>query len=336
MIANTPRTGLQRFRRFMTWALAAGVAAFLVVPMLITFESSGTKTYREAAGADAQFVDVNGIDVHVEIEPYTGESSGEHPVIILLHGFGASTFSWRDVIEPLSRDGEVIAYDRPGFGFTERPTQWEGSNPYGVPGNVELLDALITKFAKGREVVLVAHSAGAQIAAEFAIQSPDAVQRLVLVDPAILTTGGSPAWLNWVYDVPQIDRLGPFAVQGIATSGLDLLSESYYNKTLITDEVLAGYQKPLQVIGWEQAFWEFNKAPRTNSVVENLENIEQPTLLITGENDTVVPVEDTEELAKLIPNSTLVFITQSAHLPQEEQPQVFVYAVNAWLAGKSI
>jgi pimeloyl-ACP methyl ester carboxylesterase len=320
----------------MTWALAAGVAAFLVVPMLITFESSGTKTYREAAGADAQFVDVNGIDVHVEIEPYTGESSGEHPVIILLHGFGASTFSWRDVIEPLSRDGEVIAYDRPGFGFTERPTQWEGSNPYGVPGNVELLDALITKFAKGREVVLVAHSAGAQIAAEFAIQSPDAVQRLVLVDPAILTTGGSPAWLNWVYDVPQIDRLGPFAVQGIATSGLDLLSESYYNKTLITDEVLAGYQKPLQVIGWEQAFWEFNKAPRTNSVVENLENIEQPTLLITGENDTVVPVEDTEELAKLIPNSTLVFITQSAHLPQEEQPQVFVYAVNAWLAGKSI
>jgi len=336
MMTEQPRTRLQRFRLVAIWALAAGVAAFLVVPMLLTFESSGTLTNREAAGPNARFVEIDGIDVHVEVEPYSGESEAEYPVMFLLHGFGASTFSWRDVIEPLSRDGEVIAYDRPGFGFTERPTQWEEINPFGVPGNVALLNALITEFAQGREVVLIAHSAGAQIAAEYALQFPDSVQRLVLVDPAIYTTGGSPAWLNWIYNVPQINRLGPFAVQGIATSGLDLLSESYYNQTLITDEVLAGYQRPLEVIGWEQAFWEFSKAPRTNSVVENLAKIQQPTLLITGENDTVVPVADTERLATEIPNSTLVFITQSAHLPQEEQPRVFVYAINAWLANKTI
>ena len=54
------------------------------------------------------------------------------PTFILLHGFGASTFSWREVMAPLAEAGQVIAYDRPGFGLTERPLTWEGVNPRKV------------------------------------------------------------------------------------------------------------------------------------------------------------------------------------------------------------
>ena len=312
--------------------LASGVAAFLIVPLVIPFESSGTLTNKEAAGVGAEFLDINGTQVHVVTAEYSGPAEEDVPVIILMHGFGASTFSWRDVIEPLSAAGDVVAYDRPAFGFTDRPTSWEGDNPYGFAGNLELLTGLISEVAPNREVVLVGHSAGGQLAAEYARLNPELVQRLVLVDPSIYTTGGGPTWLRWIFDIPQIDRLGPFLVQGIATNGLDLLEESYYDKNQLTPEIYAGYQAPLKVIGWERAFWEFTTTPRDNQLVDNLTTISQTTLLITGEFDTVVPTADTQQLATVISDNKLVIIANTAHLPQEEAPDVFSAEVLTWLA----
>ena len=129
---------MRAFRRFMTRALLLGLAAFLIVPMVIPFDSSGTKTNIEAAGVNAEFALVNDINVHVDTEPYSGNRVDNVPLFILMHGFGASTFSWRYAMDSLSKQGEVLAYDRPGFGFTDRPTSWTGTNPYGFAGNFEL------------------------------------------------------------------------------------------------------------------------------------------------------------------------------------------------------
>ena len=87
------------------------------------------------------------------------------PVLILLHGFGASEFSWREVMEPLSTYGRVIAYDRPAFGLTERPMEgnWTGTNPYSVQGNVELLDGLMDELGVDK-AILVGNSAGGGVA----------------------------------------------------------------------------------------------------------------------------------------------------------------------------
>ena len=196
----------------MTWALVAGIVSFLVVPFLLPTESSGTKMARELAGPKDEFATLNGIDVRYRFEPYKGDCECMPPVLVLLHGFGASVFSWREVMEPLSEFGDVIAYDRPAFGLTERPTEWSGENPYGLEGNVDLLDAVVTEFGDGREIVLVGHSAGGLLAAEYTLSHPDTVSALVLVAPAILTTGGIPDGLEWLWGIPQIDRLGPVLV----------------------------------------------------------------------------------------------------------------------------
>lgn len=320
---------MKKFLKVVAWIMGVLLAAFLVVPFLIPFESSGTKTYREAAGADAEFVDANGLDVHVERQSYTGDCGCDAPLILLMHGFGASTYSWRDVIEPLGGYGEVVAYDRPAFGFTERPTEWTGTNPYGFAGNFEILDALISEFGDGREVVLVGHSAGGQLAAEYARLNPSRVSALVLVDPAILTTGGASDGLDWLWGIPQIDRLGPILVGGIASSGMDLLRESYADQSMITDDVLAGYRAPLTITGWEEAFWNFSTAPRTNQLVDNLDDVSMPVLLITGDADTVVPTADTIALNSLFSDSQLVVIDNSAHLPQEEKPADFMAGIAA-------
>jgi pimeloyl-ACP methyl ester carboxylesterase len=320
---------VKKFLKVVAWIMGVLVAAFLIVPFLIPFESSGTQTYREAAGSTAEFLEVNGLDVHVERQPYNGDCGCDAPLILLMHGFGASTYSWRDVIEPLGGYGEVVAYDRPAFGFTERPTEWTGTNPYGFAGNFEILDALISEFGDGRDVVLVGHSAGGQLAAEYARLNPTRVSALVLVDPAILTTGGAPDGLEWFWGIPQIDRLGPILVAGIASSGMDLLRESYADQSMITDEVLAGYRAPLTINGWEEAFWNFSTAPRTNQLAENLDGVTMPVLLITGDADTVVPTADTIALNSLFSDSQLVVIDNSAHLPHEEKPADFMAGIAA-------
>lgn len=322
---------MKRFRRGALWALLSGVLAFLIVPFLVPVETSGVLTAREAAGPGAQFVEVGGLEVHVETADYAGDSA-DPPVIVLLHGFGASTFSWREVIEPLTALGDVVAYDRPAFGFTERPTQWEGLDPYGVPGNLELLDAIVDRFADARPVILVGHSAGGLIAGEYARLHPDRVDALVLVAPAVLTTGGSPAWLAPVLAVPQIDRLGPLLVQGIASSGEQLLEQSFADPAALTDDVRAGYRAPLTVVGWEAALWRFTRAPRDNGLAAALDQLTVPTLLITGDSDTVVPTADTQRLGELLPNADVVVIEQSGHLPHEESPTAFIAAVSAWVA----
>jgi pimeloyl-ACP methyl ester carboxylesterase len=116
-------------------------------------------------------------------------------------------------------------------------------------------------------------------------------------------------------------------VSTIATSGLDLLYESYVDDSKITDAVLAGYTAPLKVNGWEKAFWLFNKAPRSNGVGERIAEIDVPTLVITGDRDTVVPTADSEAIAQKIAGAKLVVISNTGHLPNEEKPVEFVSEV---------
>lgn len=149
----------------------------------------------------------------------------------------------------------------------------------------------------------------------------------MLVAPAILTTGGTPDGLDWLWSIPQIDRLGPILVSSIASSGEDVLRESFVDQSLLTPEVYAGYRLPLQVSGWERAFWYFATAPKSNDVADRLTEFEMPVLLVTGDTDTIVPTADTLSLNELIPGSMLEVVSNSGHLPHEERPRDFVDAL---------
>lgn len=298
----------------------------LVGPFLIPVSTTGNYTKEQAAenlwGGKSNFVELAGHEVHYVT---SGDPESER-LIVLLHGFGASAFSYKDVIEPLGELGYVLAYDRAAFGFTERPTSWE-TNPYGIDGQLQVLDELIAKFGTNKEVFVLGHSAGGNIAAAYAVDNQEKLAGVILFAPAVLTTGGAPGFLNFIFEIPQFNHLGPLLVSTIATSGLDILYESYYDQDLITDEVLAGYTAPLKVAGWEKAFWEFNKAPRNSGVGARLEEIVIPTLVITGDADTIVPTYDSVMVSERIESSKLVKISQTGHLPNEEKPEEFASAV---------
>jgi pimeloyl-ACP methyl ester carboxylesterase len=321
--------------KLRTKVILGSIAALVLVgPFLVPVESSGTLTKEEAAAelwqGKSKFVEALDHEVHY-VESGDPDSNR---LILLAHGFGASAFSYRDVLEPLAKYGHVVAYDRAAFGFTERPTSWQGVNPYSAQGQLLVIDELIDRFGEGKEVFLVGHSAGGALAAGYALEHQEKLKGLVLYAPAVYGSGGSPDWLSWVYDIPQLNHLGPLAVSSIATSGLQLLDRSYNDPSLITDETLAGYTAPLKIKGWERAFWEFNKAPRSLGVAERLSELTIRTLVVTGDNDLVVPSENSVRLADELPNADLAIIKQTGHLPNEEKPSEFATVIIRYIESQ--
>ena len=171
-----------------------------------------TRPAQELADADSQFININGLDIHVKT---MGE--GE-PVFLLLHGFASSLYSWNQVVEPLSRIGKVIVYDRPAFGLSERPLKWEGQNPYGMQAQVDLAIGLLDYF-EVEQAILIGNSAGGAISMQAALEYPERVSALVLVDPAVYSGGGVPSWVRPLLATPQMRHLGPLFARQIKTAG---------------------------------------------------------------------------------------------------------------------
>ena len=304
-------------------------AAVLIIPFLIPVNTSGTLTNKEAAaeiwGDRSQYLTLANHEVHY----VTAGDPDSDKLLIMLHGFGASAYSFKYVIDQIP-NSFVVAYDRAAFGFTERQTEFD-QNPYDLESQLEVIDGFIETYEEDKDIFLLGHSAGGSMAMAYAESNQEKLTGLILEAPAVYVTGGAPAWLDWVFSIPQLDHLGPLLVSSIASSGLDLLYESYEDESLVTEETLEAYTKPLEVINWEKAFWEFNKASRPENLEQAINDITIPVLVITGDNDTVVATEDSIRLSEELPNAELIIIDQTGHLPNEEKPDEFAEIVSGFL-----
>ena len=302
-------------------ALIVLIGPFLVpVPPL-----ENTVPVEQLVDADSKFVEVNGVNVH-----YKTWGEGE-PTFILLHGFGASLFSWREVTEPLSQLGTVIAYDRPAFGLTERPLEWEGESPYGPPVQVDIVIGLMDELGV-EKAILVGNSAGGTVSMQVALQYPKRVQALILVDAAVYAGGGAPSWSRPILKTPQMNHVGPLIARQLQAQGVEFIKTAWHDPSKITPDIFEGYQKPLQVENWDKALWQLTVASEESGLVERLAEITMPTLVITGDDDRIVPTEQSLRLADDLPNAELKVIAQSGHLPHEEKPVEFMQAVTEFLS----
>ena len=287
----------------------------------------GTVPPEQLADPDSRFVEVDGITVH-----YKMAGEGE-PVLVLLHGFGASTFSWREVMEPLSEMGTVVAFDRPGFGLTERPMpgEWEGESPYSPEAQADLTVGLMDALGIER-AILVGNSAGGTVALLTALTYPERVAGLVLVDAAVYVGGGTPGWLRPLLNTPQMRHLGPLLARRIQDWGMDFARSAWHAPSGLTSEVWEGYTKPLRAQNWDRALWEVTRASHPLDLPERLDEVAVPVLVITGDDDRIVPKEQSVRLAEELPQADLVVIPNCGHVPQEECPEPFLQAVLEWMA----
>ncbi len=320
---------MKRLQR--TALIVAGVllTVLLVGPFLVPVPPlEDTVPPQELADSDSRLVEVNDLQVH-----YKRTGDGE-PTLILLHGFGASVFSWREVMEPLGELGTVIAFDRPAFGLTERPLSWEkGANPYTPQAQVALVVELMDALGID-EAVLVGNSAGGTVAVNAALAHPERFEALVLVDAAIYVGGGAPSWIRPLLRTPQLDRLGPLLARRIAVGGDAFLESAWHDPGRITPEIRAGYRKPLRAENWDRALWELTKASQQSDLSARIGEITMPSLVITGDDDRIVPTEQSIRLGREIPQAELVVIPDCGHLPHEECPGPFLDAVQSFLTAQ--
>lgn len=274
------------------------VAGILVAPVV---RVGRPVPVEELADPDSLFVDVDGLEVHHKVA-----GQGE-PTVVLLHGFAASVFSWRKVMEPLGDGGTVIAFDRPAFGLTERPMpgEWGEENPYSPEAQADLTVALMDELGV-EKAVLVGHSAGGAVALLTALRYPERVEALVLEDAAVYDYTATPEWLAPFLRLPLMDRLGPFLVRSITLWGEVVIREAWSDPNKITVELISDYKKPLQAENWDRALWELVLARHPIDLEERLGEVSVPALVITGGDDHIVPPHNSERLAADLPASELV------------------------------
>jgi pimeloyl-ACP methyl ester carboxylesterase len=294
----------------------------LVLPLLIAVVLPGCVSLRSFAAvrrevpAD-QFVRVGDQLVHVE-QAGTGEP------VVLLHGFGASTYSWRKVMPALAESHRVVAIDLNGFGYTQRPTT-RASYTREAQARLVLgtLDALGIDRAH-----IVGHSYGGGITLYLAFQHPERFRTMVLVDSSAPTYPNDRRSRAAAFR-PLDSLLARLVFLRPATIRRSLLS-AYWDDSKVTPELVQAYLDRLAIEGAPFAFYGLT-VPAPQGVTVELEKIAVPSLVVWGAHDTVIAPEVGRRAAARLQHSEFVLFDQSGHLPMEEEPEAFLRAVLPFL-----
>jgi pimeloyl-ACP methyl ester carboxylesterase len=210
------------------------------------------------------------------------------------------------------------------------PGEWVGENPYTPEAQADLVIRLMDIFGID-QAILVGNSAGGTIATLTALRHPERVQALVLADAAIYSGGGTPAWLGPILRSPQVQRLGPLVSRSVRLWGESAARSAWHDPSKLTPEIWEGSNRYQQVENWDRALWEFTLASHPLGLPERLDQIEIPTLVITGDDDRIVPTEESLRLADEIPNAELSVLPNCGHAPQQECPEAFLEALGEFL-----
>lgn len=313
----------------------------LVGPLLVPVRPlEGTHAETELSHEQSSFAELPGLSIHyVELDRHEAGDPQLSAPVLLLHGYLFNTATWRDVQPSLAQTGPVISFDRPGFGLTSRPAagSWaDGLNPYSPEGHARQTIALLDELGI-EQAVLVGHNSGAVVALEVALLAPDRVAGLVLAAPAVYRVGGSPDWLRPLLGTPHLSRLGPLLMRQLAGDpGGGFVAANWNDSSLIDDRALQAFRQNFQVHDWDKALWEVSKASREVEFLDQLFLIDTPALVLAGAGDTVVPAEDSQQLAAELGNGTFALLDDCGHVLHEECPALFSETVLGWLLAEEL
>ena len=264
------------------------------------------------------YVSALGVNLHYQD---TGPSKNAIP-ILFLHGFGASLQTWDTWAQALSEDCRVISVDLPGFGLT-------GEDPSGIytdQRSVEVLEAFL-KELKIPKVVLVGNSMGGKFAWQFAARYPNQVAKLVLISPDGYASPGIEYGKK--PDVPAIADLYRyfFSKTFLAMN----LEPAYADPNTLNDALVNRYYDLMLAPGVRGAILARMQQTVLQDPVPSLESIQVPTLLIWGEKDAFIPISNSNDYLKVMPNAKRVSLPNIGHLPQEEQPSIGLQVLKEFL-----
>ena len=259
-----------------------------------------------------------GLPLHVETlgpDPDSGVDS-----IVLVHGYGGSSFSWRYWTPLLAKRAHVVLVDMKGFGSAPKPDDGQ----YGPGHQAELIFRLILQ-ADLQRVTLIGHSLGGGVALGVALRlldsEPGRLKHLILVASAA-----------YKQRVPPFVALAKYRC--LASTALRILGTRFvirhvlksivFDASAVSDDQVLGYAEPLSSLEAHRALIDTALAivpPDLGKMTARFEELDVPTLVLWGRQDRVVPLWVGERLADQLPDASLEVLENCGHMPAEELPE---------------
>lgn len=264
------------------------------------------------------------LPLHVEVRGTAGRP------LVLLHGFGASGFTWRNWLPELERRYRVLVPDLKGHGSAPAPRD----GAYGPRDHADAVLRLIEE-RNLRRLTLVGHSLGGGIALLVALdlldRDPARLHSLVLVEP-----GAFPQEFPPFIRLARLPLIGRLLLRLVPSRTLIrlVLGTVVHDPSTVTPEQVEGYAAPLDSA---DARYGIVRTARqilpedVEGIVGRYGEIRVPTLLLWGRNDPVIPLRLGRRLHEILPRSRLVVVEECGHVPQDERPRRSLEAVLSFL-----
>lgn len=303
--------------RNLALGLTGAVGAAVAVKMLTRAASVNWDDVSDAVehSANSRFVNVDGARIHFQEFGDEGD-----PPIVLIHGYSASTYVWRSVAPMLAEAGShVIAVDLLGFGFSEKPRWFD----YSIDSQARMVARFMDTIGIGRAVI-VGSSYGGAVASTLALDYGERVAKLVLVD-AVCNDNVKNHPILRLCSVPGVgEAIAPFLADTKAFHRHRMhktLSPANYG--LISQERVDAIVRPLAAADAHRSLLATSRNWHANRITYDAHLINQPTLIIWGEDDKVIPITDAYTLHDRILHSRLVILKNCGHVPMEEKCDIF-------------
>jgi pimeloyl-ACP methyl ester carboxylesterase len=315
--------------RIIRWGagLAVALAAIGAVATATSWEPDRDVASLKARWAPppSQFVEVMGMAVHLRDE---GPRDDAEP-IVLLHGTSASLHTWDGWAEALKGQRRVIRVDLPGFGLTGPAP----SGDYSVPAYVSFLVQLLDRLSVQRAVV-GGNSFGGYLAWKLAADHPQRVSRLVLVDAAGYAF--EPESIPLAFRMAQVKALKPLLDHTLPRGMVEASVKNVYgDPAKVTPELVDRYFELTLREGNRAALGERFRQSQGGEFEQQVPALQQPTLILWGGRDRLIPPAQGQRFAREIAGSRLVVFDDLGHVPHEEDPARTVAAVQAFLGAAS-
>ena len=264
--------------------------------------------------SDSSFININGINVHYRDE---GNSNDSIP-IVLIHGTGSSLHAYDIWSDNLKKNNRIIRMDLPAFGLTGPFL----SRDYSIYNYTTFLKEFLDSI-NIRQCILVGNSLGGEIAWRFAVQEPVIARKLILID-----AGGYPVISNSIpiafklVKIPILNKILTYITpRFIIRSSIENV---YFDKSRVSDSLVSRYFDLTLRKGNREAIIKRLEVSTslTNSIktYNSVRKIKQPTLIIWGSNDQLIPVKNAYKFKNDITNSKLIVLQRTGHVPMEEKP----------------
>lgn len=308
-------------KRNIALGFAGAIGAAVAVKMLTRAKSVRWDDVSDLIphAENSHFVRVDGARVH-----YQEFGDASKPTIVLIHGYTASLYVWKTVAPMLAEAGfHIVALDLLGFGYSEKPSWFD----YAISSQARVVARFMNRLGIGR-ATMVGSSYGGAVAATLALDYPERVEKLVLVDTVCNDNLKNHPILK-LAAVPGVgEALTPFLVDSRAFQRYRMRGTlAPANHKLITDERVEGILRPLTAADAHHSLLATSRAWSACRIEQDAHLINQPTLIIWGADDKVIPPDDGHRLHDSILHSRFVILKDCGHIPQEEKSDLFVELV---------